>query len=155
MSSSSPSRSRLTAVAVPVLVVGAVGCAVESLRLSDEHLHQMSSACRYLDVSGMQFVTAYAGTGMAVLVVLLYARRLASTRTNSRSLAAARRSDAAPRVTRADVLAAVATALAACVLLVSGVAVWAAHGQQAEVTANAGRPLCEGSEPAPGGVLTW
>jgi len=126
---------------VPVLAVGAVVCAVDSLRLSNKHQHDMSAACRYLEVSGAQFVTAYAGTGMAVLVVLLYARYLA----NSRHLSGGRQADAPSGIAPSHVLATVSTALAAGVLLLGAVAVWAAHDQQAEATANAGRPLCEGA----------
>ncbi len=71
--SAPPSRAwRYAALAVPVLVVLAGVLGAVFLRLSDDHLHHESHACRWIPLPWTIWATSYGGLVAALLAIALY-----------------------------------------------------------------------------------
>jgi hypothetical protein len=130
-----PAGWRDRVLAVPVLALVAVGCFLATVVLSNGHLHQESSSCRWLEVPWTQFAVAYAAPVAAGLALPLHIRLFRTARRRGWNPLAAW-----------DGRLSVAGAVVAGLLVLLGlVGVWLTHGQAAESAAGQGRPMCEGA----------
>ncbi|WP_274912388.1 hypothetical protein [Streptomyces sp. WZ-12] len=127
-------RSRVRALAVPLLALAAIGCLITTFALSTAHVHLQSAACRYMAVPWTHFAFAYGALLAALAALLVYL-------TLSR---AARRDGLPPASGWQSWLPTLFVVIAGLMIPLTALVVTLTHKDAAETATHLGQPLCEG-----------